>query len=115
MDSNRQNREDSMSSIKIVKKPFRLGVPDEVLQQLVGLSVSCNDGPNVAYFGFEEPPASWIKYIDARRREDFFYISSRTLARNCAYEERDIAKEWFEKNMPDCWILLPEGVCEFQP
>jgi hypothetical protein len=109
-----------MSSITINKKPFRPGVPDEVLEQLVGVNVSCNPGPSVAYFGPYGPPPSWVKYIDQQTlgthvREDIYYISSRTLAQNCGYEERDVAKEWLEKNLPDCWIVLSGEVCEYRP
>lgn len=109
-----------MSSVKIIKKPVRPGVPDDVLEQLVGVSVSCNPGPSVAYFGTQGPPPSWVRYIDQQtigrpERDGTYFVSSHSLQLKCGYEGRFIARDWLVENMSDCWIVFTEKVCEYQP
>ena len=111
-----------MSSIKIVKAPINAYVPKNVLEELVGVSVSLNAGPPVTYFGCydEAYPNPKVTNIDPRynaglTRQDIYYVSSNTLAECCGYAGHYIAKEWLRKNMPERWIALPESVCEYQP
>jgi hypothetical protein len=95
-------------------------VPKEVMEELVGVSVSLNLGPPVTYFGNSSGdfPSERARNIDqvycGIATPNAYFVSSNTLAEVCGYEGKNIAREWLLANLPDRWIMLPEELCEYQ-
>jgi hypothetical protein len=108
-----------MSSITILKRPYKYNFPSEVLDVLVGLRVSLTSLPYLKIFGKDEADGV-IKSVEATfpgyTHDTHYFVSVGGLVQACLEACHTDAEDWLLANYNTTDVLaLPQEICEYHP